>query len=314
VPPAQADRSPSSPMKMNRDAVVVPGSRKAVVSLKTCPVGAPLPRFGRAVLDMVRSTATTNRSVTARACQTGEASPTSDCQITGLASSGRVPAEVATTRPSSLTAALWCSSSHWRHCRSWMTAEWVSCSLPGGFEPPTDGVLEARGWCALPLRSIPAPAWCCRRRGTSRSGCGRRHGPSAPPVLPLRLGASTQDPAGATTLMSSADRIRALHVHVRKPGSGGQSGRRGSRSPAGTRPWEDEQHGRLVARVRRLRSVAPHDLRHASSVRPSTPDSTRCQRCVRTVRHGDGWRGTAPRSSPDVVSDLVAKVHGEGCR
>jgi len=41
VPPAQADRSPSSPMKMNRDTVVVPGSRNAVVSLKTCPVGAP---------------------------------------------------------------------------------------------------------------------------------------------------------------------------------------------------------------------------------------------------------------------------------
>ena len=71
---------------------------------------------------MVRSTDTTKRSVTAIACQACDSSATSDCQITGLAISERVPTAVATTRPSSLTAALRCSSSSWRHCRSRVTA------------------------------------------------------------------------------------------------------------------------------------------------------------------------------------------------
>jgi hypothetical protein len=58
---------------------------------------------------MVRSTRMRNRSVTARACQDGVSSPMPDCQIRGLASSGRASAEATTTRPSSLTAALRCS-------------------------------------------------------------------------------------------------------------------------------------------------------------------------------------------------------------
>src|SRR5882762_914113 len=39
--PFQADRTPSSPAKMNRAFALVPGTVNAGVSLKTCPVGAP---------------------------------------------------------------------------------------------------------------------------------------------------------------------------------------------------------------------------------------------------------------------------------
>ena len=40
---------------------------------------------------MVRSIFTAKRSVTARACQAGDSSPTSDCQISGLAEAGGSP-------------------------------------------------------------------------------------------------------------------------------------------------------------------------------------------------------------------------------
>src|SRR5215468_916560 len=39
--PFHAERSPSSPAKMNSALAPVPGTVKAAVSLKTCPVGAP---------------------------------------------------------------------------------------------------------------------------------------------------------------------------------------------------------------------------------------------------------------------------------
>src|SRR6478609_10856503 len=72
-------------------------------------------------------------------------------------------------------------------------------------------------------RPSPLPRGAAEAVAPPARGYGRRRGPVTPLVFPLRrLGASPQGPAGATTLVSSADRIRALHVPARKVRSGGQ--------------------------------------------------------------------------------------------
>ena len=192
---------------------------------------------------MVRSTATTKRSVTARACQAGDSSPTSDCQIRGLARSGRVPAEV---------------DDHPAQLPDGSAGMFVELLAPlpvlddrrVGVVPPSGRVRAAdrrRPRCSGVVR--PAAMVHSRSRVVVLKpwrlplGVRKTPRPSAPTGLstaPWRL------PSGSRRRHDTCV-IGGSHPRVTRPGPESQARRsvrrRCRRSPAGLGTWNDEQHG-----------------------------------------------------------------------